>query len=206
MWKAIKDYEGFYEVSDDGEVRSVDRDTLRSDGVVYHHKGRKLKQTVCVGRGTDDSREGYAVVNLRKPGSANVVLVHRLVAIAFIPNPNGLPTVNHKDGNKLNNSIANLEWASYSENNTHAITNQLRRPRGNEIIQYDKCGNFLSEYISACDAARNTGVSRESISLCLNHYTHSAGGFIWVKKSEGATTISKESTSDIDTDGSASRP
>lgn len=203
MWKPIKGYEGYYEVSDYGQVRSLDRFDVRTDGNTYFHKGRTMKLTIEKGRGSEGKREGYAVVNLRTPGSSRTRQVHRLVAEAFIPNPSNLPTVNHKDGNKLNNVVSNLEWASYSDNNVHALTHRLRAPRGNAIQQIDGNGNVVAEYRSACEAARVTGMSRCCISHCLNGRMDSHGGYSWVKKSEGATT---NCTSEIDADGSASHP
>lgn len=206
MWKPIDGYEGIYEVSDDGQVRSVDRIQFRSDGYAYRMRGRILKQAVSKGRGTDDNHQGYCVVNLRKPGSANVRPVHILVASAFIPNPNNLPTINHIDGDKLNNCATNLEWASYSANNIHALQNNLRKPRGNPIAQYSKDGELIAVFSSSLEAERATGITHMNISQCLHGRTQSAGGFVWRKILDGQTTIPHGSTSEIDTDGSALHP
>ena len=206
MWKSIDGYEGIYEVSDDGQVRSIDRIQRRSDGCTYRMRGRILKQTINKGRGTDSDRQGYCVVNLRKPGSASVRPVHILVALAFIPNPTNLPTVNHIDGDKLNNCVTNLEWASYSDNNIHALQNNLRKPRGNPIAQYSKDGELIATFISSLEAERLTGVTHMNISQCLHNRTQSAGGFVWRKILDGQTTIPFGSTSEIDTDGSALHP
>ena len=181
MWKSIQGYEGYYEVSDNGDVRSVDRYVKNHGDFVRKLNGKMMKQTIA--------NNGYYVVNLRKNRTSNVVCVHRLVAEAFIENPEHKDTVNHIDGNKLNNNVENLEWATYSENNVHAITTKLRSPRGNRIFQYDKMGNLVAEYPSACEASRVTGIGREVISACLNHYVQSAGGFVWIKELEGVTTI-----------------
>jgi len=198
MWKSIKGYEGYYEVSDDGRVRSLDRIVKNFGDYQRHLKGKEMKLTMA--------NNGYYVVNLRKKRSAKVFTVHTLVAQAFIDNPNNYPTVNHKDGNKLNNRVDNLEWVSYGENNVHAIVHNLRRPRGVSVSQFDLFGNIIAVFRSVTEASRQTGVSRESISLCVNHYTHSAGGYIWKRDSEGQTTISKESTPETDAGGSASHP
>lgn len=206
MWKPVDGFEGIYEVSDSGEIRSLDRDIFASNGVVYHRKGCMLKQTVCKGRVDDQNRQGYCVVNLRKPGTAKVCPVHVLVANAFIPNPENLPTVNHIDGDKLNNSVRNLEWASYTDNNVHALHNHLRNPRGNRIAQYTRDGSFVAMYSSACEAERRTGITHMNIFQCLHGRTKTAGGFVWKHVSEGQTTIPQGSTSEIDTDGSASHP
>lgn len=189
MWKSIRGYEGYYEVNDSGEVRSLDRiiQKRHKDGTINYAtlKGRVMKQSVSC---------GYRVVNLRRDHTANVVCVHRLVAEAFLPNPNRYPTVNHKDGNKQNNAVENLEWASYSDNNIHALKHHLRNPRGNKILQFSLDGICIAEYPSTCEAARVTGLSREAISQCLNHYSSTSNGYIWVKQSESQTTIPQGST------------
>ena len=198
MWKTIKGYEGYYEVSDDGRVRSLDRVVKNFGNFRRCLKGNEMKLSIA--------KSGYYVVNLRKERTTKVFTVHTLVAQAFIDNPNNYPTVNHKDGNKLNNTVDNLEWVSYGENNIHAIKHNLRKPRGVQISQFDLSGNKIAVFRSVAEASRKTNISRESISLCVNHYTHSAGGYIWKKDSEGQTTISKESTPGIDAGGSASHP
>ena len=133
-------------------------------------------------------------MNLHKDGRSKVVQVHRLVAEAFIPNPLCLPTVNHKDGNKRNNSVSNLEWASYSANNVHAIQNNLRKPRGTPVAQYSVDGVFLAEFSSAREASRVTGISPVMICHCLHHRTQTAGGYVFRRISEGVTTIPTGST------------
>ncbi len=117
MWKPITGFEGLYEVSDSGEVRSLDRMVIDSVGHRYMVRGRILKQ---------NGSNGYLMVDLCKNGIRYPLYVHILVATAFIPNPNNLPTVNHKDGNKFNCSVSNLEWASYSDNNQHAYCTGLK--------------------------------------------------------------------------------
>ncbi len=194
MWKEIEGYEGYYEISDSGEVKSLDRYVSCSDGTLHHIRGRIMKQSICRYRDNDDV--GYLVVNLRKNGTSYVAPIHRLVAKAFIPNPQNLTTVNHIDGNKHNNNVSNLEWASYRDNNIHALLNNLRSPRGNAIRQYTLDGAFVAEYKSTCEAARKTGLSRCGISHCLNGRCDTSGGFIWKKVLESATTISSESTAE----------
>lgn len=182
-WRETK-YFG-YEVSSYGNVRSVDRVQTTSSGVQQSYKGRMLKKTIMRGRHGND---GYYVVNLRQCGKSNVVTVHRLVADAFLSNTYQLPTINHKDGNKLNNCVENLEWCSYAQNNIHALANGLRRPRGTPIRQLDFDGNVLCEYKSESEAARVSGVSRNTISHCVNGRSQSAGGYKW-EKIEGQSTI-----------------
>lgn len=202
MWKEIEDYEGYYMVSDSGEIRSIDRyvsDTSgKFKGKQRFLRGRHMKQTM--------GANGYFVVNLRKDRKSNVIPVHVLVAKAFIPNPLNKPTVNHKDGDKSNNNRINLEWASYSENNLHAIRTGLRTPRHNMINQYNLNGELISTYNSACEASRKTGINRGCISHCINNRTKKAGGYVWKKVSESQTTISKESTWEDELPMEAQRP
>ena len=185
-WKAVRGFEGYYEVSDHGDVRSVDRKVCDTKGVIRHLSGRMMKSCRAKGRNND----GYYVVNLRKGGAAHVIPIHILVATAFLPNPDDLPTVNHKDGNKTNNDVQNLEWATYRENNMHALRFGLRRPRGSSVVQINDSGRVVARFRSVCEASRSTGIGRSSISHCVNGRVSSAGGFAWQKLSEGVTTIS----------------
>lgn len=182
QWKDIN-FEG-YEVSSYGRVRSKDRYQTNADGKTYFYKGKYLNPTATKGR--DGS--SYYVVNIRQHGIANIMLVHRLVAEAFIDNPDNLPTVNHKDGDKQNNRVENLEWASYSENNKHALENNLRSPRGNPIVQKDLDGNIVGVYKSSLEAERKTGISHGGINHVLNGRAKTSGGYIW-EKFEGQSTI-----------------
>lgn len=109
MWKDICGFEGLYQVSDNGAVLSCDR--ITADG--KHLATRLLKSANC--------SSGYKFVCLRKDGRTHNRMIHRLVAEAFIPNTNNFPEVNHKDGNKLNNSVENLEWCTRSDNLKHAL-------------------------------------------------------------------------------------
>lgn len=192
IWKAIAGYEGYYEVSNTGLVRSLDRVIIDKNGVPHKRKGHLMRQTKTKGR----DGNGYYVVNLRKNGETSVVCVHKIVAEAFIPNPQNLPTVNHKNGNKADNYDTNLEWASYGENNTHALKHGLRNPRGNKVARYTTDGVYIDEFKSGIFAARTLGISYGMISHCLNGRAATAGGFVWRKIFEGQTTIPEGSTPD----------
>lgn len=116
IWKPIKDYEGLYEVSNMGRVRSLDRGNIDSTGRKQHFKGMILKQ------GKDNSN--YLVVVLSKNGKTKTFRVHRLVAEAFIPNPENKPCVDHINTIRTENEVANLRWATYEENNNNELTNK----------------------------------------------------------------------------------
>lgn len=176
-WRAVKGYEGYYEVSSTGAVRSLDRTVPDSKNGMRRVGGRVMKQS----ENKDKTRggDGYYVVNLRKFHISRVVQVHRLVAEAFLPNELNMPTVNHKDGNKHNNNVENLEWATYSANNLHALDNGLRKPRSNVVVQKSISGDVIATYQSTCDASRKTGIGRSMISHCINHRALTAGGYLW---------------------------
>jgi len=109
-WLPVVGYEGFYEVSNNGRVRGLTRQVLKHDGV------RTCPSKILL----PDMSKGYPRVVLGRGGNRKRVLVHRLVAEAFIPNQFGKPVVNHKDGNRSNNCVSNLEWCTQRENAIHA--------------------------------------------------------------------------------------
>lgn len=122
IWKSVLGFEGYYEVSNIGNVRSCDRYVKCSRGGNYRlWKGKVLRQTKA-------STRGYMQVHLSKKGVISAVYVHRLVAESFLLERN--ETVNHIDGDKTNNKLENLEWISYSDNNKHAFELGLKKPSG----------------------------------------------------------------------------
>ena len=128
IWKHVVGYKGSYIVSNDGVIRSVSRDIKnnldRSVVGITHRKGKELCRTITA--------FGYCVVKLYLESKKKTIFVHRLVAEAFIPNPQKLPYVNHKDGNKLNNNAVNLEWCTASQNTQHAYDNGLMNTKRGE--------------------------------------------------------------------------
>lgn len=118
IWKDINGYIGIYQVSNMGNVRSLQREEYKCRQGYRVRKGRQLKP------GRD--KKGYLLVGLRKDGKCKTRRIHRLVAEAFIPNPNNLPQINHKDENKCNNTVDNLEWCTPSYNINYGKANMLR--------------------------------------------------------------------------------
>lgn len=154
-WAPIENYENMYEVSDDGKVRSLDRIITKTfdDGSekTYPIKGRTLKHFF--------SRK-YPCVKLCKQNTEKTISVHRLVAAAFVPNPDNKPEVNHIDGCTTNNSAENLEWVTRQENMKHAAETSLMPPgkkRGDSVLakpvaQYDLNGNYIKSFDSLVSA------------------------------------------------------
>lgn len=126
IWRDVKGYEGKYQVSNLGNVRSVDRTIFNACGVMVTRRGTMLKPI--------QNRGGYMKVTMHKEGKVNTELIHRLVAEAFVQNHNNLPQVNHKDGNKRNNDVSNLEWCTALSNMHHAKQQGLR----NNALEYAK--------------------------------------------------------------------
>jgi len=184
IWKDVEGYENLYQVSTDGLVRTS-------------HKG--LWEMLSAGR----KKHGYYSVLLHKDGKRKNMLIHRLVAKAFLPNPNNYPYINHKDENPSNNHVDNLEWCTASYNNSYgehpkkvskAAKERTRTGKcfdgsdylGNmvaPVLQYDLNGNFIHEFESVKEA-REKYSSR--VQDCLSGKTTQAGGFQWKYKTKDA--------------------
>ena len=133
-------------------------------------------------RATPLNGYGYPQVSLFKNGKLYLMRVHRLVAIAFIPNPTNLPCINHKDENKTNNAVENLEWCDIKYNNNYGSHKQnVANSRSIAVEQYTLDGLFVKKWASATIASRTLKISQSSINSCCLHgpkYNH-AGGFLW---------------------------
>lgn len=175
-WRAVPGYEGLYEVSNMGRVRSLDRMVKGGKGSNRLANGIILKPYV--------SSNGYPTVSLNKDGKARVVKVHRLVAMAFIPNPNNLPMINHKDECKLNNCVDNLEWCTATYNLNYGTWKERRKKKGIAVDQYDTDGNYVATYSSMTDAAIVVGSRKQNIYACLNGMYKTAGGYEWRRHTE----------------------
>ena len=161
VWRDVVGYEGLYQVSSLGRVKSVSRTTTTSRVV----KGKRQTFSWCVpesllkfGKRADDYRD----VPLTKCGKTVNVCVHRLVAEAFLPNPSGLRCVNHLDGDKSNNRVENLEWCSFQHNNNHAVDLKLNT----QAIQV-YCKETQTVYPSMSRADRMLGLPLGSVSTAI---------------------------------------
>lgn len=187
IWKDIVGYEGLYQVSNLGRVKSLDhfRNTGLNRG--YLQKGKILKPSM-------DMYRNYLRVQLSKKGKVVSIRIHRLVAQAFIPNPKNKPQVNHIDGNKLNNCVDNLEWVTIRENIQHAydtglamVSEETKKKISEtslnrnciEIIQYDKNGKFITKWKSAHEIQRELGLNNANIIQVCKGTRKTAGGYIW---------------------------
>lgn len=147
IWKDVKGYEGLYKVSNTGKVYSIISNKI-------------LKSPTC--------KTGYCIVVLWKNKKPRSFRLHRIVAENFLSNKNDYPVVNHKDGDKTNNKLDNLEYCTYSYNEKHAYKNGLKEPRGKAILQYDLDGNFIAEWKSSNEAGRALKLNASNINSCCN--------------------------------------
>lgn len=170
-WKDCIGYEGILQVSNLGRVKSCSRLVKIGNGHFRKMSGRVLKPYI--------SSNGYAFV---KAGRISKHLaIHRLVAKAFIPNPNNLPCVNHKDENKQNNIIENLEWCDHSYNALYGTCQErLRKYKQKAVQQIDKdTGSVIQTFESMKIAAETLGICKEQISDVCRGDCKTAGGFFW---------------------------
>lgn len=180
IWKDIEDYEGWYQVSNTGRVRSLNRVVQRADGISSTLKGRVLKPS--------SNKCGYLVVFLCKDGKRTTKTTHRLVAQAFIPNPEGLPQVNHKNEVKTDNRVENLEWCDAAYNlayGTARTRSAKRRTNGKQskaVLQIDpNTMKVIREWPSANECGRN-GFNKSLVSACCLRKIKTHYGYIWKYK------------------------
>lgn len=185
IWKDIEGFKDLYMVSNFGNVKSLDRIIL--------HMGRwgKMNKKPISGKKiiSNPNRDGYLKVSLGNGVKAKTFPVHRLVAVAFIPNLQNKRTINHKDGNKLNNNDCNLEWNTYSENMTHAFRTGLKKQKSGQenkrsipISQFTKEGVWVKDWSCAREVGRSGAMGQGNIHRALKGKLKSAYGFIWKLK------------------------
>lgn len=163
-WRDIKGYEGLYQVSDQGRVKSLNYKLTEKEKILKPIKNIR----------------GYWKVNLSKNGKQKTYFIHRIVAQVFIPNPKNMPEINHKNEDKSNNTASNLEWCDRKYNINYGTHNQrAAEARYKKVLQFTKTGIFIKEYPSIKVAERQTGVNDGSISACCLGKYKSAGGFVW---------------------------
>lgn len=187
IWKDIEGYEGLYQVSNMGRIKSLER---------YKENHGKLQKVEEKIKTINIKNSGYQFVQLYKNNKYKNLMVHRLVAQAFIPNVDNKPQINHIDGNKLNNNVTNLEWCTNSENNKHAWNTGLkqcteklkeatrktnREYKSKPINQLDLQGNYIKTWLNAHEASRQLGIDRSTISQCCRggRRNKTAGGYKW---------------------------
>lgn len=169
IWKPIRGHEGLYAVSNLGRVKSLSTWMTTKGGGLRKSSSRILKPL--------SDFDGYYFVTLCKEGRQKHCRIHRLVAEAFLDNPEEWPQVNHVDGNKSNNRVENLEWCTAKENISHSIQTNLRRPsKGVEV----ECVETGQVFLSISAAERWVG---HSISHCLDNPNRVSGGLHFVRLS-----------------------
>ena len=165
IWKDIPGYEGLYQVSNLGRVKSFRIWT----GTMYVNKEHILINNI--------EKSGYARVFLRKNNKTTAIRVHRLVAQVFLNNPNNYTCVNHKDENKQNNKVDNLEWCTREYNNRYSMSIKIN--------QYDMAGKFIKKWNSSREIENMLKIAHSSIQKCCKHIYKHAGGYKWEFVKEG---------------------
>lgn len=175
IWKDILGYEGKYQVSNLGNIKNL-----------KYLNSNKTK-LMCLKK----HNKGYKQVELSKNHKTKTYLVHRLVAQAFIPNPNNYPLINHKDFNKQNNNVENLEWCNQSQNMKHScskiretcftrkVTSHTPKKLFSKIFQYDKDNNLIKDWENICEIKNTLNYHPTSIKECCEGKRKQAYGYKW---------------------------
>ena len=175
-WRSIEGYEGLYEVSNFGRVKSL---------AIMWQNGRVREERIL----KENLHFGYAHVTLCKNGTQKQWRVHRLVAIAFIPNPENKPFIDHINTVRNDNRVENLRWVTRQENYDNPISQKAQKESvARHVFQYDLEGNLLNIFTSITEASSKTGVRISAIQQSCSGYMMTAKGYIWRYK-EDADTI-----------------
>ena len=164
-WKDIKGYEGKYQVSNLGRVRSIPRSGK--------HCTRKEAKIMFL-----SDRKGYKAITLYKSGKRKTISVHKLVAEAFVPNTKSKPVINHVNGDRADNRAENLEWVTQSENVQHSFDVLKNYNTDNKSVVCIETGEIFK---SMTEASIQTGANRTRIGKCCANkpHCHTAGGYHW---------------------------
>lgn len=175
IWKDIKGYEGLYQISNLGRVKSLEKTIIRKNGIKQHFKEKILSNWVGE----------YVYTILYKNGKGKTYAIHSLVAKAFLPNLNDKSIVNHKDEDKHNNKVSNLEWCDYIYNNNYNLKSEktkekLKNGKLSKIVyQYDLKGDLIRRWESTKEIERKLKYKNQSISACCLLKQATAYGYIW---------------------------
>ena len=164
IWKDIKGYEDFYQVSNMGRIKSKSRPYTTN-----YYKPGKIKEEKILN--PFSSRGGYLVVDLRKDGKRKNVSIHQLVATAFIPNPENKSQVNHKKGIKRDNRVTELEWATPKENVVHSYETGLK-------VNYRSSSHYRSNGLMIIDYKKKKTISFPN-ARCASEYLGVSAGTVW---------------------------
>lgn len=181
IWRPIKGYEGLYEVSNLGRVKSLKRIVKKWDG--YRTIPERILNTIKKGK------NGYLYVNLSKEGKHKTFIVHRLVAEAFISNSDNLPQVNHINEVKTDNRVENLEWCDRKYNCNYGKRNKIISEKNTNgkcskiVLQYTLDGEFVKEWQSTKECKRN-GFNYGAVAACCRGERKTHKGFIWKYKED----------------------
>ncbi|QEE50332.1 hypothetical protein FUA48_12310 [Flavobacterium alkalisoli] len=186
IWRDVLNYEGCYQISNLGRVKSVERKVKSSRSKTGYRTIKEKLMTPLL------SKYGYYRVHLMKEGKSFIAMVHRLIAEAFIPNPNNKPQVNHINLIRTDNRIENLEWMTNKENMRHAWDNNsankeaikkatiIAQERNKKaVIQYNVNMEIVKTFLSIKDASEECNIRHSNIGMCCSGKIKTAGGFIW---------------------------
>lgn len=205
IWKDIKGFEGYYQVSNLGRVKSLDRTITYVNGKVVNLKGKIIS--------TFKMLNGYLTVNLRKNNKLYKKYIHRLVASAFIKNEYNYPCINHKDETRDNNVAENLEWCTYKYNNNYGSCIEKRKKNTDYknrkknfknikcVYQYDIEGNLIKKYKSANEVFNILGYSEDGVRKCCNNVSKTYKGFVWQYNTISKEEIKLKTTKNINKGG-----
>ena len=171
QWKDIEGYEGRYQVSNLGRVKSLP--ILKRNGNGYYWTKEKIRRLKI-------NEDGYQAITLVENSKFKTYTIHRLVATAFIENPNNYSEVNHIDEIKTNNRVDNLEWCTHAYNLEYGSRKEITRQKTMKpVLQFDRENNFIKKWISMTEAANQLNIAQGCISNCCHHKRKTAGNYIW---------------------------